>query len=874
VAELAFLLALVAVFVALNARSSATLLRRDLARTSARLRALEDARQVDPQPHAPAAVAATPAAPVEPAPAPRAEPARALFAAPPPPAPPAPSFEERIGTRWAVWVGGLALALGGVLLVRYSIEQGVFGPAVRLVLGALFSAALVGAGEWFRRSELASPVEVIPTAHIPGILTAAGTISAFGTVYAAHALYAFVGPGLAFALLGAIGIATLLAALLHGPALAGLGLAGAFAVPLLVASHGASKWSLVIYLAVVACAAHGLAWLRRWLLLAFAAVAGAVVWGFALAAFVSGGNAIWATALFAHALLQLALSSAFLVREPHRSVADELARPDWVASAALAALALLVLLALAAAPLDARWIAFAFVAMGMLSGNAWQTAPAASGAALAGVVALGGMLCWPRTALYASAAGFLAFGAVSTLAIGASAGLRLWRGRALPSPTAGLYALAATVAPLLGLVLAYLRVWELERSLAFALSAVLLAGLFAVAMRRFEEIPAAEGTPATRLTVGALASAVAAALALACVMALERGYLTVAFAATALATAHFAVERRIPLLRTVVVALGLIVLGRLAWDPRIMGQDLGTWPIFNWLLLGYGAPACAFLAAGRILAREREDTAARLCDALGLLLAALLGFFEIRHALHGGDPLAPSSGHVELGLVAVLSLGFASVLIRMDVARANPVFRIASTVFGVIAIGVIGWGLGLLENPLLESDRVLGPVVLSSLTLGYLLPAIAAVVLARTARGVRPREYVTSAAVLALLLVFGYVTLEVRHAFQGAYVTLEQGASAAEISAYSVAWLALGLAFLGYGIWRSSSEARLASLALVLLSVLKVFLYDLTGIGGFWRAFSMICLGAVLIGIGLVYQRLVFARPHTTPPRDRAQDRA
>ena len=34
------------------------------------------------------------------------------------------SLEENIGTRWAVWVGGLALALGGVFLIRYSIEAG------------------------------------------------------------------------------------------------------------------------------------------------------------------------------------------------------------------------------------------------------------------------------------------------------------------------------------------------------------------------------------------------------------------------------------------------------------------------------------------------------------------------------------------------------------------------------------------------------------------------------------------------------------------------------------------------------------------------------------------------------------------------------
>jgi uncharacterized membrane protein len=43
--------------------------------------------------------------------------------------------------------------------------------------------------------------------------------------------------------------------------------------------------------------------------------------------------------------------------------------------------------------------------------------------------------------------------------------------------------------------------------------------------------------------------------------------------------------------------------------------------------------------------------------------------------------------------------------------------------------------------------------------------------------------------------------------------------------------------------------------------VIKVAFDDLTGITGLWRALSVIVLGAVLIGIGLVYQRLIFAKP-------------
>ena len=77
------------------------------------------------------------------------------------------SFEERLGTQWTVWVGGIALAFGGFFLVRYSIEQGYFGPGMRVFLGALLAVALIAAGEWSRRSEKLSGITGLPTAHIP-----------------------------------------------------------------------------------------------------------------------------------------------------------------------------------------------------------------------------------------------------------------------------------------------------------------------------------------------------------------------------------------------------------------------------------------------------------------------------------------------------------------------------------------------------------------------------------------------------------------------------------------------------------------------------------------------------------------------------------
>ena len=164
---------------------------------------------VPPQPEAPpapaAAAAEPPPPPLEPEPEPPPEPATPVEP-PAPAAEPEPEigFEERFGTRWTVWIGGVALALGGIFLVKYTIEAGLIGPRLRLIFGALLAAALVVAGEWTRRQEQVTGFAGIPIAHIPSILTAAGTTIAYATVYAAYALYEYLNPGVAFVLLGAV----------------------------------------------------------------------------------------------------------------------------------------------------------------------------------------------------------------------------------------------------------------------------------------------------------------------------------------------------------------------------------------------------------------------------------------------------------------------------------------------------------------------------------------------------------------------------------------------------------------------------------------------------------------------------------------------
>ena len=93
-----------------------------------------------------------PAAPFEPEPLPASEAATAV-----PPTVPSLTvspidggWEQRLGARAFVWVGGITLALAGIFLVRYSIEEGYLSPEVRVILAALFGFALIGGAEKMR----------------------------------------------------------------------------------------------------------------------------------------------------------------------------------------------------------------------------------------------------------------------------------------------------------------------------------------------------------------------------------------------------------------------------------------------------------------------------------------------------------------------------------------------------------------------------------------------------------------------------------------------------------------------------------------------------------------------------------------------------
>ncbi len=812
----------------------------------------------------------------------------------PQPIPPRQGFEEKLGSRWTVWVGGVALALGGIFLVRYSIEQNLLTPQTRIILGLLFALALTGAGEWMRRRENRFNLPGIPSAHVPSVLTAAGTCTAFASAYAAYALYGLIGPGPTFVMLGLIAVLTMIAATLHGPMLAALGLVGAIGSPLLVSSDGPQPWALVIYLAFVVLPAFGVARLRLWRWLALAASTGALIWAMPIF-LMDTSNAL---PVMVHLLLQAGLASFFLAVDPYRHVTDAQARTDKAASVMLFAFAFAsIAVTSSVATGDGRPLFVVAMALILLSAGL-RIANVSTAAAGSAALAAGALLVWPLTSDIGNAPEslffqrgdafavrpyalntYLALAAILPLAIAGASLLRLARSRDLRLPVAAWYAGAASVGPLLALIAAYWRVTEFERSLSFALVAGALALIFVFASQRLMRLGRTDEDAAIRLGLGATASAALGALALGLTFALEKGMLTVAFALAALGTAWVSHRIAIPALRYAVGAIGLIVLGRLIWDPTIVGVDpipllidgnpepaIARTPgpvIFNWLLWGYGVPAVSFWLASRVLERSGHDRVVQLTESLAIVFAAFLVFFEIRHVLHAGDPLAADFSLLEAGLLATQGLVFAILLTRMDSRRADPVYRWGSLIFKAASFGLSAVALLVIENPFVSEREVSGGVFFNSLILAYLLPSLLAGVLARVEHRVKPWAYALASAVLSLLLLTTYLGLEIRRIFIGPQLADWKGFTQGEQWSYSVALLIIGIALLGFGILRDNRFARIASAVYLVLAVLKVFILDLSNLEGVMRALSFIGLGLVLIGIGLVYQRFLVRRPGT-----------
>lgn len=788
--------------------------------------------------------------------------------------PPSLGFEERFGTRWVVWVGGVAVALGGIFLVRYTIQQGLIGPAVRVALGALLALVLIAVGEWTRRAENLSGLPGLPTAHIPGILTAAGTVVAYATVYAAYDLYGFLPPALAFVLLGLVALLTLAAALLHGPALAGLGVLGAFGAPALVSTTAPNYWALYIYVAVVTAAAFTLARIRLWRWLALTAVALGALWT------VEGTDLYQVAALGAHtfnALAGFALAAMLLVCGLLFGPPAAPGEIDAVSSVALAVYLLVAaLLTLTSHHDTVAFTGFVVLTIGAVA-IAWQTDAAVAAVPVAAVLAAVVMADWaaqinlsklvapsgiiapaiPEPSRY-DYSSHLVLAAGWTVMFGGAGYLA--QGRSVRALVGALWSASGVFAALAILVALYYRLAALDASLPFAALALLLAAAFGLATETLVRAPRRPGlaTSSALFATGALA-----ALALAFTFALEKGWLTIALALMVPGAAWIAEKRPLPWLRWLAAIMVGVVTARIAYEPRIVGSDLGTTPILNWLLYGYGVPALSFWVGGWLLRRRADDLPTRIVDSGAILFTVLLVIFEIRHYVTGGDIYAPVNRITEAAIDVNAGLALTIGLERVRERTASIVHNAGALIVAALTLATIVFDLVNVFSSRFMTEPV-GGAFFNMILVGYGLPAVLAIILAMTARTTRPLPYRVVAAVTAVTLALFYITLQIRWLFHGPI--LAGPTSDAEQYGYSSAWLVFAIALLAVGFALRSQPARLLALGVIALTIAKVFIVDTASITGIYRALSVIGLGIVLLGIGWLYQRLLYPRLPVAEP--------
>jgi uncharacterized membrane protein len=180
---------------------------------------------------------------------------------PPPRLPTLPSlpkidWEGLVGVKLFSWIAGVALVLGVVFFLRYSIQQGWLSPPIRMGLGLVVGVGLLV----FCELRIAQRYPVTANA-----LDAAGIAILFSTLFAAHALWKLLPQFPVFILMTLVtAVAVLLSIRRDSVFIALLGLLGGFATPALLSTGEDRPVGLFSYLLLLN---SGLAWVafrRGW----------------------------------------------------------------------------------------------------------------------------------------------------------------------------------------------------------------------------------------------------------------------------------------------------------------------------------------------------------------------------------------------------------------------------------------------------------------------------------------------------------------------------------------------------------------------------------------------------------------------------------
>lgn len=304
-------------------------------------------------------------------------------------------------------------------------------------------------------------------------------------------------------------------------------------------------------------------------------------------------------------------------------------------------------------------------------------------------------------------------------------------------------------------------------------------------------------------------------------------------------------------------SLQILLLQVLVSNPALTGERLkGFFPADS-LFLAYLVPAVLLWFIVPKLAAIKFDKFAGYFTGFAAGLVFIYVTLETRHLFQGPYLSASHETNLELYITTLVWFALAGALLYFTLFNSKEMLVRAAIVIASLALFMVVAGHIGIFNPVLTGLPVPGVLIFNVLFLGFAVPAIALAIAARWSPGTSVEGYRDYLGIAAYGIGLVYVTLEVRRFFQGKF--LDAGVVGdAEYYGYSLIWLIYALAALGAGMWLKRSMIRHVALAVLVLVVLKVFLSDMSGLGGLYRVASFMGLGLSLVGIGYLYQRYVF----------------
>lgn len=851
-------------------------------------------------------------------------------------------WEKFTGARLFAWVGGFALFLGMAFLVKYSIDEGLISPGVRVALGFLTGAGtIVGGLQMWRRG-------YSTTAHA---LCAVGPTILYAVVFASYDFYGFIGSGIAFMLMILVTVASfLLAVRLDSRYIALLGLVGGFLTPGLLSSGEDNPSALFGYIAILDLGLVFVALRKRWgFLIALSAIATILVQIAWVSTFFHVSKSATAiTMILAFSLLYA--GAAVLAKRWERS--DLFVRVS-VAGISIWSMFLVGYLLsfqeLAQAP--GLTLSALFLLNLILVGLVWLDNDFWLGQIAAGSVTFLLLLLWTADHLTAdnlewALVYILAFATLHTVFP-----LVLRRFRELPKVSI-LWGNCYPILMLLLIVVSILErstipftVWPVVLLIdvlaviaAFLVGAVWI-GLTVMGITLFVVWIGILQLPGTAGLDGLLAMMTFFALAFFVLGLVWERRLGIASSqasdkadagADLLRLPVFSILLPFLLLCTVclslplynpapvfglglllvilllglvyylrmdvlsIVALFSIVLLQLSWvsswfDPKhpmvvipwyfVFFAVFTFFPFLFRAMRSWAYPFWTAALAGPLQFFFIYHAVTRSMDTgwIGLLpglFAAIYLLLLIRLVKTAGKAI--QAGSTQLALFGGVALFFISLILPLQLQKewltigwALEGTALVWLFFRIPHPGLKNWGLALLLisfvrltlNPAVWSYYPRGEIAVFNWYL-YAYGTVAASLFA-AAWLWRPREErvfeipVRPALYgLGTVLVFLLMNIEIADFFStGTTLTFQFGESFAQDLAYSLAWALFGLVLLMVGLRIGSSAARLASLALITVTTLKLFLYDLWSLGQLYRVAAFVGLAVVLILVSALYQK-------------------